>query len=141
MAINGLALTTIERFLTKVDVTNTCWNWLGHENSGGYGSSGRVPGSRSTPEKAHRRAYRLLVGQINAGMYLHHTCGNKRCVNPEHLQQLSPTEHGKLHAAKTTACRYGHPYPESAYTRKNGTQVCRVCDAGRKRKSRKITVA
>jgi hypothetical protein len=35
---------------------------------------------------AHRISYTLYTGQINNGLIIRHTCKNKLCVNPEHLQ-------------------------------------------------------
>jgi hypothetical protein len=34
----------------------------------------------------HRLAYQLWVSEIQEHEVIHHTCGNRRCVNPKHLQ-------------------------------------------------------
>jgi hypothetical protein len=69
----------------RVDPDTGCWNWTGYVEAGGYGlASGR---------RAHRVAWERLVGPIPPGHDLHHKCGNRRCVNPEHLQPRFPREH------------------------------------------------
>lgn len=41
----------------------------------------------------HKRFYEALTGEADLeGMHLHHICGHSRCVNPLHLQPLTPTE-------------------------------------------------
>lgn len=74
----------LDRFFQKVEKTETCWNWTGGTIRG-YGSvsiDGRT-------RRAHRVSYELLVGPLSPGTVIHHTCANRRCVNPEHLQQIT----------------------------------------------------
>lgn len=52
---------------------------------------------RRHPEPAHRFVYRTLVRPIRRGQHVHHKCFNKGCVNPQHLESLTPQEHGRLH--------------------------------------------
>lgn len=54
-----------------------CWPWLGNLNNFGYG--------RFRDCYAHRIAYRQAWGEIPDGKEIHHTCQNRRCVNPAHL--------------------------------------------------------
>lgn len=76
-----------DRFFTMVEKTDTCWNWTG-ALMGGYGSVSVDGRSR----RAHRVAYELLVGPTDQTLVLHHKCGNRRCVNPSHLQEISYQE-------------------------------------------------
>jgi hypothetical protein len=73
-----------DRFFAMVEKTDTCWNWTGSLMNG-YGSIGVNGRTR----RAHRIAYELLVGPTDQTLVLHHKCGNRRCVNPEHLQEIS----------------------------------------------------
>jgi hypothetical protein len=73
-----------------------CWIWQGHIDIGGYGDRGTRNGER----KAHRSIYEQHHGPIPAGMHLHHCCGTPACVNPDHLEPLSPSDHKKLHLAR-----------------------------------------
>lgn len=76
----------------RIDPDTGCWNWTGAKVRGGYGGHGSG--------RAHRVAWELLVGAIPEGHDLHHLCGNRLCVNPEHLEPRLPREHrgrnGKL---------------------------------------------
>lgn len=82
---------TVSRPRYEVD-ENGCWLWLGTLDGKGYGMTvGR--GER----KAHRAAYRDAYGTIPVGFHVHHRCEVKRCVNPAHLEALSPTDHLRGH--------------------------------------------
>jgi hypothetical protein len=126
-------LDTPARFATKIaPQENGCWHWTGHIDRWGYGTSGRVPGTKSRPEHAHRRAWRLFVGEVPRGLHLHHKCRNKRCVNPDHLEPLTPSEHVRAHWTRDVCVR-GHS--RALHTNPSGD--CRVCDRDRKRRARR----
>ena len=40
----------------------------------------------------HRLAYQLWVSEIQEHEVIHHTCGNRRCINPKHLQATGDLE-------------------------------------------------
>lgn len=86
-----------ERFWPRVDKSGDCWIWLGAKGPQGYGTvSWRVDG-RTTSTPAHRAAYQLAIGPIPEGHQVHHICGTRNCVRPEHLQALSPADHHEVH--------------------------------------------
>jgi HNH endonuclease len=47
--------------------------------------------------RAHRWAFEQAFGPIPAGLELHHSCGNRRCVNVAHLRAVTRAEHRRLH--------------------------------------------
>ena len=67
-------------FWSKVKIGGTamCWIWEGHTVNG----YGRFRGIR-----AHRYAYQLHKGNLTDGLMVRHLCGNKLCVNPDHLEE------------------------------------------------------
>lgn len=74
---------------------------------------------------AHRFAYEERNGPIPDGFHLHHACGERSCVNPDHLELLTASEHTKRHhpvkshrlnRMPRTHCRRGHEMtPENTY--------------------------
>lgn len=81
------------RFWSKVVKTEFCWLWTGaaHKKADGYG---RVD-ANGKRFLAHRFAYELLVGPIPEGHELDHVvCENTRCVNPAHVEPVTPEIHG-----------------------------------------------
>lgn len=68
-----------------------CWVFNGKTNK--YGQI-NVGGQRVT---VHRWVYERLVGPIDEGCHLHHTCVTPGCCNPAHLVPLTPKEHAAAH--------------------------------------------
>ncbi len=80
--------------------TDGCWNW-----TGALSSQGGYPGFTDDHGDfiyAHRLMYTQTYGPIPGGFHVHHTCGSRVCINPNHLEALSPEEHRARHA---TECR------------------------------------
>lgn len=141
-----------QQLATKVQkLDNGCWQWVGRLDSKGYGALSWM----GRGDKAHRVAYRLLVGEIPDGMTIDHLCHNadnsclrdlaclhRRCVNPEHLEPVSLAENIKrrppIGPARAAHCKRGHPFNEvNTYIRKDGRRLCRACSAASTRESRK----
>ena len=123
------ATSDAERFWSHTVLTATgCIFWTGHlRNKKGYGGAcygGRV-------QMAHRVAYELTFGSIPDGMSIDHLCRTPRCVNPAHLDVVTPAENIRRAAAFRTHCRRGHLFDRPHWLR--GNYGCRSCSRERKR--------
>lgn len=77
-----------ERFWHRVELGDGgCWLWTGGKTTAGYGSF-KYDGHSGY---AHRYAYEVMVGEIPDGLELDHLCRVRNCVNPEHLDPVTPS--------------------------------------------------
>ncbi|MCX5587594.1 HNH endonuclease [Streptomyces erythrochromogenes] len=126
-----------DRFWEKVtggDVTQ-CWAWNG-ANKDGYGNFNLGGGAWT---QAHRFAYEHLVGAIPPGLYLDHLCRNHACVNPWHLDPVTPRvnvlrgQSPTIVASLAGRCVHGHLHTEvGLYVSPDGRRFCRGCIAARR---------
>jgi hypothetical protein len=63
-----------------------CWEWQRARDPNGYGRMNE--GGRA--RLAHRIYYERHVSAIPAGLELDHLCQNPGCVNPDHLEPVTP---------------------------------------------------
>jgi hypothetical protein len=88
---------------------NGCWRWNGHVGRDGYALCKR-DGYYSS---AHRVVYTQLRGPIPKDLHLDHLCRVRDCVNPDHLEPVTPYENFRrgLHFQQTP-CKRGHEFTE-----------------------------
>lgn len=128
------------RFWARVATTSGCWLWTGSLTSDGYGQF-RWGNKNNT---AHRFSFVLHGGELVDGMHLDHLCRVRECVNPAHLEQVTPRENtmrgigpGAVNAFKD-ACLAGHPFDEkNTYVNSRGHRRCRACASRRELERRR----
>lgn len=77
--------TLLERFLPKVRITESCWEWIGALHGKGSYAAIRSPGGRKGKQiPASHAAWFLAHGEWPDKLVLH-TCDNPKCVKPSHL--------------------------------------------------------
>jgi hypothetical protein len=128
--MNPKALAAV-RFMRCIEITSTCWNWVGPLDGNGYGRfyTERV-GRRAMMTPAHRYSYTLFVEPIPDDLHVDHLCRNHICVRPDHLQPVTVRENSlrRPTGRNKTHCARGHPYnDENTMWRTNGRRGCRAC--------------
>jgi hypothetical protein len=130
---------------------NGCWIWTGNRSK----SHGYTP---------YRTIYEFVNNEVlDSSIALHHTCFNRDCVNPSHLEKLTHSEHMILHwelktdedkkesldrvHKKRTHCPQGHEYSkENTKIRVHSEdgheyQECKTCHRDRERDRREAVVS
>jgi hypothetical protein len=120
-----------DRFKDKVeaDEHTGCWEWQAGLSRGGYGYFW-VRGEGMC--RAHRLAL-ASVEEIDPSLVVDHLCMNKRCVNPDHLEQVTVREnvvrfYESSSWERPKECPSGHEYSiENTYLHPSGQRFCRTC--------------
>lgn len=136
-----------ERFWEKVDRNGPvpvarpelgpCWLWTARLTNGGYG---RFTLNTDTQVLAHRMAWELVNGPIADGLEVDHLCFVTKCVNPSHLEPVTPAVNRERSTAppvinaQKTHCINGHAFtPENTRYRTDrpGSRECLACERSR----------
>ncbi len=116
---------TIRRIMSRIRTEGECWIWQGCKVKGGYGQIWYLGGRRYV----HCVTWEIRNGPIPKDLELDHTCRNRACCNPAHLEPVTHLENmrrGRWAQAKT--CIRGH-----AFAVVGARRVCRECANRRNR--------
>ena len=68
-----------------------CWLWIKSKDHDGYG----WVSLNNQTHQAHRLVYSLLRGKPADGLVCDHLCRVRHCVNPDHIELVTPAENVK----------------------------------------------
>lgn len=131
-------MTWQDRFESKINYepNSGCWLWGGTMFSrSGYGMF-KLEGRLAL---AHRISYEVHVGKIPRGRHLDHLCRIRSCVNPDHLEPVTPRVNIlrgvglSAENARKTHCPKGHPYSGDNLLNTSSGRQCRECGRVRSR--------
>ena len=112
---------------------DNCWLWGMAIDTTGYGVLGRKENGKIKKYYAHRVMYEVAKGKIPKGHSIDHLCRIRRCINPKHLEAVTPRENNyrgnspKWIAYRNGTCVKGHD-KSNFQLRKNGKTVrCKKC--------------
>ena len=77
--------TRIRTSVTEDEETR-CWIWGRQISNTGYGRSTLSGEGGTYKESAHRASYMAFIGPIPENGIIRQSCGNRLCVNPDHLE-------------------------------------------------------
>ncbi len=129
------------------DVAGPCRHHVGALNSEGYGYVRTYVNGQPLRQMAHRIAWEQAHGPIPEGLELDHLCRVRDCVNPDHLEPVTPSvnmERAWQHREgyRPPACPRGHIYDDAntiTYQRPGratADRACRTCERARDAKRR-----
>jgi hypothetical protein len=126
----------ITRFNSKwIAGKNGCHIWQAGKDEDGYG----VFWLHGRTRRAHQVALLLAGRPVPEGFIANHTCRNKSCVNPQHLEAITLDESWRKDSSSTsyvnsqkTHCPEGHPYDRNDGRRR----WCSICRNANKKRLR-----
>lgn len=120
------------KFWSKVQKTDTCWEWISGKNTTGYGIIHF--GGRARSFLAHRVSWLLHNGDISKNLLICHRCDNPPCIRPDHLfagtqkqNMQDASRKMRTSSQKKTHCRQGHPYIGENLRIVSGERRCVEC--------------
>ena len=126
----------IERFLAKISISDSgCWEWQGTKDTHEYG----IFSINHKNLRSHRFIYEYYHGSISSILTIDHLCRNRKCVNPNHLEQVSIKinvlrgDNTCAINARKTHCNHGHPLFGDNLAIENGTRRCKTCHKERRK--------
>lgn len=66
-----------------------CWIWQGQVSNSGYGRIKQLQDDKTLQMvSAQSASYRAFIDSIPVGFLVKQDCGNRLCINPDHLELM-----------------------------------------------------
>jgi hypothetical protein len=123
-----LLLRTLSKIKWPANLYKDCWLWQASKQRG-YAQI--LMEDRRRPTQAHRVTFQFLRNEIPADMELDHLCRVRHCVNPWHLEIVTPRENWSrgysisAQRRRQTHCIRGHVLEPIKW--KPHHRFCRTC--------------
>ena len=120
------------KFHSKIQFSEAgCWLWTAALNESGYATFNTAK-RHGLSSLGHRSLFACWVGPLDDELYLDHLCRTPRCVNPAHLEPVTPRENVVRGVEARAVCANGHPYEGNRIVNSpEGWTRCRLCHAAR----------
>jgi hypothetical protein len=123
-----------ERFWSKIEKTESCWNWLATITTSGYGL-GYFEGSLGP---AHRTVWKMEMGSDPGLFFMENKCGKRSCVNPAHwdISLRRRSAPGEVRVSEFFCTSDGCSRPSLTLTRAGKCDPCKQREKRKRRKER-----
>lgn len=75
--------------MTRLQNDTGCWIWNGQISNSGYGRIKQTVDKKIITMSAQAASYQAFAGPVPDGHLVKQSCGNRLCINPDHLELLN----------------------------------------------------